>query len=151
MYSRHLLSLTLCLCGKTLDITGYKHKNKKEICLFYINDILIIDKHTQYSLCMRHVSSTCVFADERSTYSLFHWDLIFVQKSKLIMNNRNLRFCLDQIALESHQEFQSIVKLLQCLRGVCQPEHTYRDQTTFSRIQIIIFSLSFPISSSLND
>ena len=42
-----------------------------------------------------------VFMHEWGTYILFHINVIFVQDSKLIMDERNQSFCPRQITLES--------------------------------------------------
>lgn len=66
----------------------------------------------------------CMFINKRGAYSLFHWDLIFVQDSKLFMDERNLSFRLGQISLKSLQELQALTKLSQTLGGLSQSRHT---------------------------
>lgn len=64
------------------------------------------------------------------TYILFHINVIFVQDSKLVVDERNQSFCLGQITLKSLQEFQALTKLHQCLGGLFQPKHTHTNKTT---------------------
>lgn len=58
------------------------------------------------------------FINMQGAYSLFHWNLKFVQDSKLIIDERNLSLCLGQITLENLQEFHTLTKLCQCLGGL---------------------------------
>lgn len=60
--------------------------------------------------------------NEQGPYRLFQRNLIFVQESKLIMDQWNLSLRLGQISLESLHKFQALTELRQGLGALSQPK-----------------------------